>query len=205
MAEDSIGVTLDEAIVILVSIVGTRSVHLNKFFTLIARLEFGEEKILCVVYVVKRVIWSVAQSLSSDSGVTADNMSVVAVVLGECLLKNWSPGRAVWAKLRENGVVGSIPLFGWNEVIHNDSVRNTKSVEVDSIDAVGTQLTIVFEEDILDAAWLLREGSDGRKEPAVANSSLTDIVRLDAIRSEERATSEEVTNSVPQKRIPALV
>ena len=46
VAEDGVGVTLDEAIVILVSIVVTRSVHLNKFFTLIARLEFGVEKIL---------------------------------------------------------------------------------------------------------------------------------------------------------------
>ena len=154
---------------------------------------------------VKRVIWSVAQSLRSNSGVTADNMSVVAMVLGECLLENGSPCRAVRAKLRENSVVSSIPLFGWNEVIHNDGVRDTKSVEVDSIDAVGAQLAIIFDEEILDAAWLLREGSNGRKEPAVADSSLTDIVRLDAIRSEERASSEEISNSGPLKSVPALV
>lgn len=80
-------------------------------------------------------------------------MAVVAVVLGKGLLEEWSPESLVKTHLGEGGGVRAIPPFpNGQEVVDNDSVRDTKRVEGDSIDALVSLL--ILDEDALDTAWL---------------------------------------------------
>jgi len=70
------------------------------------------------------------------------------VVLGKGLLKNRWPERAILANL--SAVCGECSIFLFKKrkvIVDDDCVRDTKSVEINAIDAVG--VNIVVKEDTL--------------------------------------------------------
>lgn len=79
-----------------------------------------------------------------------------------------------------------VPFVTWNEVVNENSVRNTKGIQVDTIHTCGIDLVSFVHEHALDAIWLFSNGRYGRHEPAVADGSLVDVFWSDTVRTKER-------------------
>ena len=86
-SKDSIGMTLNQSICVLVVVVIARSVHLNHIFVIIFALKNGPELIYSVRIMAMGIVGSSTHSTSGSSRVSTDGMSIVAVVLSEGLLQ----------------------------------------------------------------------------------------------------------------------
>ena len=76
-------------------------------------------------------------------------------------------------------------------------MRNTKGVEVDTVDTVLGKLVVGVEEELLDALWVLGKGGGASEEPAVAKGTLLDIGGLDTVGTVKGMVGEEVLCSLP--------
>ena len=60
-------------------------------------------------------------------------------------------------------------------------MRDTKSVQVDGIDASSIECRLLVEEHSLDAIWVLCKSRCSCKEPAVSECTLFEVVGADSI------------------------
>lgn len=94
------------------------------------------------------VVGGTGEGAHSPAGVSTNNILVVTLVLGEGLLENGNPERAVGAELGEDG---STAVNNGEEVVDDHGVRNTKSVEVDSVDTVFGEIVVYgVQEEFLN-------------------------------------------------------
>jgi len=102
--------------------------------------------------------------LGRGARIASRDVSVVAIVLGKGLFKDDWPHGAVWSNPAEE----SLPIaFDRQPVVNYDSVRNAKSIEVNSVDASFIQLSLLVKEESLDAVWSFGKSGGGRQKPAV--------------------------------------
>ena len=76
-------------------------------------------------------------------------------------------------------MVVSAVLLKWEAVVDNDSVGDAEGVELHGVDAVGAHLFV--HEHFLQAASFFGKGRSSRNEPAVADCSLTHVLRRDTV------------------------
>ena len=130
---------------------------------------------------------------------SANNVAIVAPVLGESLLDERAPQRRVVAHAREHSAFLAVRVdVNWQVVVNDDSVRDSESEEVEAVDAGLVQIVFLLQEDLLHAAWLLSNSRDGCEEPAVAKATLVDIIGADAIAKQSPAR-EDVLSAGPLK------
>lgn len=190
VAEHVVGVALDNAIRVRISIAtcwGSRHedvalVGVFRKLSPVSGLRF------VVGRMISDVLGVVAHCAGGSSGVSTFDMLVVSMVLGKGLLNDGNPEGTfitsilVITKTSEVGV--AVGVKG-EEVVDDDGVGHAESVEVYSVDAVGTDGVIRVEENFLHAAWNLSENRSARHEPAVADGALADIFVSDASGAEE--------------------
>ena len=90
--------------------------------------------------------------------VTANDMFVVAVVLGKGFLEDRTVDGFVWGGA---GIISgefSTPCMKWKVVVNNDCVGNAEGVKLYSIDAVLANLIVRIEEDFLHSARMFGKG-----------------------------------------------
>ena len=87
--------------------------------------------------------------------VTADDVLVVAVVLGEGFLEDGSPDCSIRANA---GVLGLAICVKGQVIIDDDCVRDAEGVEVDSVDTHRVDFVHIVEEDLFHATRVLRDG-----------------------------------------------
>jgi len=132
-------------------------------------------------------------------------MAVVAPVFSEGFLDYGTPESTVIAQIGEDSLLlgGVLPgLFQGQVVVNDDGVLLAESVELESVDASLVQLVVLVEEDSIHAAGLFSDGRDGGEEPAVAEATLVDIVRRDAI-TEQRFVGESRLSARPLNAVIA--
>ncbi len=99
------------------------------------------------------------ESLSSITGVTSNDVTVVAMELGEGLFNKGSPKRTIMGDLVKNSawhvrLRGVVPLLPyWQVVVNDHSVGNTKGVHVDTIDTSLIEGLILVKEHFFNATW----------------------------------------------------
>jgi len=78
-------------------------------------------------------------------------------------------------------------------------VRDTESVEVDSVDACSIQLRLLVQEHSLDAAGVFSKSGCSCKEPAVAKLALFEVVGADTVGAPKVVVgiSEQILGSPP--------
>ena len=89
-------------------------------------------------------------------------------------------------------------LLKWEIVVDNDSVRDAEGVELHGVDALCAHLSV--HEHFLEAASFFGKGRSSRNEPAVADCSLTHVLRRDTVCAEKSiaiSTSERIFSSLP--------
>jgi hypothetical protein len=99
------------------------------------------------------------------------------VVLSKGLFKDGHPHGTVVSNLAEH----SVSMLDGNPFVNNDSVGSTKGKEVDSVDSCIVQLLLFVKEHLLDTAWFLSKSGGTRQDPAVAKTTLFDIVGNDTV------------------------
>ncbi len=87
-------------------------------------------------------------------GVASINVGVVAVKLGKSFFQDLHPHAVIAGDLAEGRHGLAVPLEVRNVVIDDDSVRDTKSPQVDTIDASIVKIGTVVEEDFFHALGL---------------------------------------------------
>ena len=128
-------------------------------------------------------------------------VKVVAVVLGKGLLKNYTPNGAIRPRFGcVRGVCSVASFINGHVVVDNDRVRDTKGVEIHTVDAIGAQLVFSVQEDRIQAALLLSECRGSGQEPTVANLALSDVLRSDAIGTKQSLFWVSYRHSLPHGR-----
>ena len=104
--------------------------------------------------------------------------------LGERLLDERSPEGIVITELGEKSpfffVRVAVDIDNRKPVIDDNSGGESETVELEAIDSCSVLLVVLVEEDLLDTAGHLSEGSAGRQEPAVSKETLVDVIGSDA-------------------------
>lgn len=157
----------------------------------------ADSTLLSVVVDVER---SIAHGAGSDSCVAADDVLVVTVILGEGFLDDGNPEGtfiALFSPITEASEEGIALAVQRKVVINDDGVRNTESEEVHSVDAVWAKLVCIVEEHFLNSAWDLCHCGAGRQEPAVAESSLLNVIGVHTIGTKKGMVREGVLGPGP--------
>ncbi len=86
-------------------------------------------------------------------------MFIVTVDFCEYFFEDYAPERLIFCYVREKrDIIGTSirqgSLLERHVVVDNDSMGHTKSVDVDSVDAVSIKL--VIEENFFESLWLFR-------------------------------------------------
>ena len=115
------------------------------------------------------------ESTSCDHWVPTNDMLIVSVIFGKCLLKDWHPHGAVITDMSKPSVIAITPWAKREQIVNDDCVRNTQRVEVDSINSSVIEVVRVVKKDLFEASWDLSKGRGSGKEPAIANITLVDI------------------------------
>lgn len=114
-------------------------------------------------------------------GVASIYSFVVAVELSECFFENHGPESLVVRWLGQRSVA---PAIEGNEVINHDGGRETKVIEIDTVDARTVQLLV--KEQVLDHVWISHAYAlEGGQEPAVTQTALVERLVLEAAFSPE--------------------
>ena len=87
--------------------------------------------------------------------VTANDVLVVAVVLGKGFLEDGSPDCSIRANA---GILGLAISIQGQVIIDDDCVRDAEGVEVDTVDTHWADFIHVVEENPFHAARVLRDG-----------------------------------------------
>ena len=202
VAEDVVGVALDKSIVVLYIIVASwGSSHEDVTLVgVLSKLSPVSGPGLLVVFMPGDVLWVVAHCAGGSSGVSTNDMLVVSMVLRESFLHNRHPeGTCITSVCvySEASEVGVTHVVKGEIVVDDDGVGHAEGVEVDSVDAIGADLIRAVEEHFFDRAWDLCHSGARGKEPAVAKSSLLDIVGVNSIGTEKGVVGEGIAGSFP--------
>ena len=125
---------------------------------------------------------SAVECLDGRCRIAADDVFVVAMVLGKGFLEDGTIDRFIFTYQSVQSMVIRAELFNWKIVVDNDCVRDSKGVKLHGVDAVGAQLFV--HEHFLQAAGFFGKGRSRRNEPAVADCSLTHVLRRHTIFAE---------------------
>ena len=104
------------------------------------------------------------------------------MILGKSLFENRHPKRTVLTRMSKQSFTGL--LVQRQEVIDNNSMGNSKSMEVYGIDTLSIKLIFCVEENFLEFAREFSNGRCCRQEPAVTKATLTDIIGTDSVTKE---------------------
>ena len=202
VAEDVVGVALDKAIRVHISIAASwGSSHEDVALVGVFRKLSPVSGLRFVVgRMIGDVLGVVAHCAGGSSGVSTNDMLVVSMVLRESFLHNRHPeGTCITSVcvFSEASEVGVTHVVKGEIVVDDDGVGHAEGVEVDSVDAIGADLIRAVEEHFFDRAWDLCHSGARGKEPAVAKSSLLDIVGVNSIGTEKGVVGEGIAGSFP--------
>lgn len=127
-------------------------------------------------------------------------MLVVSLVLCVSLLKDGDPEGAVVVSnhvVCDSSVAELARAVQWHLVVDNDSVGKAERLEVDSVDAIGTNLILAVQENRFDLAWDLGHGGACSKEPTVAKATLVDVIEVDSILTVKGVFGVQFAESAP--------
>ena len=85
-------------------------------------------------------------------------MLIVSVILGKCFLKDRHPHSAIITDMSEPSVIAITPWTKGEKIVNNDCMRNTQSVEVDSINASVIEVVRLVQKDFFKASGDLGKG-----------------------------------------------
>ena len=102
-AKDGVRKTIDQAIIIIISVVGILGFHLNEVVFQVMITKLNPDFILGEVLMSETLVGTAAQGASSPPRVSIEKVGVVSVELCEGLLQNRSPER-IGVYLRHDGV-----------------------------------------------------------------------------------------------------
>ena len=138
------------------------------------------------------------ECLDGGCRIAADDVFVVAMVLGKGFLEDRAIDRFIFACRSVQCMVVVARLLKWEIVVDNDSVRDAEGVELHGVDAVCAHLFV--HENFLHAASFFGKGRSSRNEPAVADCSLTHVLRRHTVFAEKTVsllTRENIFCSLP--------
>ena len=149
-------------------VVVTKGATLNDIVVFIRCLQGVPKSVhVDILVLVRRRPGGAVECLDSSCWVAANDVFVVAMVLGKGFLEDGTIDRFIPTWLGVQSMVFIIPFLKWEIVIDNDCVRDTKGVELDGVDTVVAY--IVVQEDLLEAASFFGKGRSSGNEPAVAD------------------------------------
>ena len=132
-------------------------------------------------------VGSTNEGLDSGTSISRNEGLVVSVVLGESLLEDRLPHRSI---VSDVGILGVVPLaVSGEELVDNDGSGDTERVELQGVDT--SLVEVVDLEHVVDSLGNLSNSRGSSVEPAVANRSLVNIVRVDTIVSPDGVGSLE--------------
>lgn len=146
-------------------------------------------------------VWCTSQSTDCILGQTTCNVLIIAIVLGKGFLNKGTPERMILWYACEKSCTASTRIPKGQIVIDNHCVRDSKRIQIDRVDAFWAQLILVVQEDFIDTVGDLCDSRASCKEPAVAQRSLTDIVRLDSILPKQGCIWELFTSTLPNELV----
>ena len=117
------------------------------------------------------------------------------MILGKSLFENRHPERAVLTRMSKQSFTGL--LVQWQEVIDNNSMGNSKSMEVYGIDTLSIKLIFCVEENFFEFAREFSNGRCCRQKPAVTKATLTDIIGTDSVTKECFLIAIQIVCSLP--------
>ena len=150
------------------------------------------------------LLWTASQGTSSFGFVTTDRVGVVSVVLGEGLLQNGSPECRVRGYPGEKGSpLAIVLLFHGQVVVDSDIVGDSESIHGHNCETVRSSMVL---ENFLNTAWHFCDGGAGSVEPAVADNSLSDIIRSYTVGSKERGLAGKLSlGAIPAEATQVLI
>ena len=148
-------------------VVATIGATLNDIVVCIRCLQGVPESVHVDVLVLELRPGGAVECLDGSCWVTANDVFVVAMVLGKGFLEDGTIDRFIPTWLGVQSMVFITPLLKWEIVIDNDCVRDTKGVELNGVDTVVAY--IVVQEDFLEATSFFGKGRSSGNEPAVAD------------------------------------
>jgi hypothetical protein len=117
------------------------------------------ERIISFFVVINRFIRAAVEGPDGLGGVTANDVLVVAVVLGEGFLDDRTNDGFVWSNLSIDCSEFAIPSCLKREhVVDNDCVGDAEGVELKSVDSGVAYFVLLVQEDLLHAAWDFGQG-----------------------------------------------
>lgn len=199
-AEDGVGVVVGEASLVNVVVGLTRSSKLNDVVLAVVLQNLPPKLVSRSVLNDEQVEGATGEVPSGEARVSAVNVLVGTHQLGESLLQKGAVKCLVFADVCEESVRAVVER---QVVVNNHGVRNTKGVEVHTVDACIVKLVIY--EDALEATRDFRDGRGAAHEPAVAEATLLDIIRMDTLGAEERVSTREGFRYTFPLNVPVVV
>lgn len=100
---------------------------------------------------------------------TTDDVLVVAVEFGKCFLHQWSPERFISADMTEDCAVSTSEsvFLEWELVVNDLGIRNTKSIEVESVDA--SLIEGIVLNNSIKSVWVLSQSCCSCQIPAISD------------------------------------
>ena len=210
-AEDDVRVVLDEAVRLLALVPGRGCRRRDHVIDVVVLVDPVPERDCLQALLVRPVDVLVpnagprcsVQCAKGVHRVAGHDVVVVAVVLGEGLLKNGHPESLVGPDMSEEGVVAVAPLLHRQPVVDYDGVRDAQRPDIDAVDAVRAEAVGRVEEDLLQAVWNLGDCGSARQEPAVADVALAHVVGFDPCVAEQTVRGEDLADALPvDTRLP---
>ena len=118
-------------------------------------------------------------------------MLVVAGQLCEGFFQDDVPHGLIFCDVPEDGfkskrAIGQFYLLKRQEIVHNNGMRNSKCIQVQSVDSVLVDLAIGVKEYFLEALRFFCKSTCSGHVPAVTNGSLPNVFRCDSIAAPEK-------------------
>jgi len=128
------------------------------------------------------LVGTTEHGLDSSAGPASFDVNVVSVVLCKSLFEDCTPDGAVSADVGVFCPISTVVVLHQRQVVVNDDcVGHAESVKVDSVDSLTVQRTHIIEEDLLHAAWHFGDTGGCGEEPAVAENTLSNVIRRNSI------------------------
>ena len=193
----SVGVAVGETHRILRKVVAAGGTACHDVSAVVALLEESPEagEVVCIICVLNLRVGRAIDSANRQRRVSTCDVIVAAVELCESFFEDRTPNRPICSDLGVDGA--AIVLIQRQVVVDDNCVRDSKGVEVHSVDTDRADLIHVVEEDLLHATGVLSDGRGGGHEPAVADRALANVCRPDARRTEEGLALEGVLSPLP--------
>ena len=182
--EYSVGVSVGDSNIILVSVTSSTSVGAGRNHPTIKR-SFAEEipHFIFIVRTVRVLIeGSTSEGLNGRSHPASGEHLKVAKKLGSGLLKDRHPHGAIWSRVCVHWRSLSIPVE--DVIIDSDSDRDSHDVELDSVDT--SSVEALCQENLLDSVWVLSYGGSGSDYPTISKIALCGILEANIVITPKR-------------------